>query len=67
MLLRKRFIIETVNEQLKNISYIAYTLRLRSVANFLANMLAGVAAYCRQPKKPSLRFSSQETSLLIAA
>lgn len=54
ILLRKRSIIETVNDQLKNISQVEHT-RHRSVCNFLVNMLGGLAAYCHQPKKPSLR------------
>ena len=53
LLLRKRAIIETINDQLKNISQIEHT-RHRSVANFLVNLVAGLIAYCHQPKKPSL-------------
>ena len=49
VLLRKRVIIETVNDQLKNISQIEHT-RHRSVSNFLVNTLCGIAAYMRQPK-----------------
>ena len=52
-LLRKRAIIETVNDQLKNISQIEHT-RHRSVYNFMGNLLCGLIAYCFQPKKPSL-------------
>jgi len=51
--LRKRAIIETVNDQLKNISQIEHS-RHRSPTNFLVNLLAGLIAYCHQPKKPSL-------------
>jgi len=53
LLLRKRSLIETVNDQLKNISQIEHT-RHRSAHNFLINLLAGIAAYGFQPKKPSL-------------
>lgn len=53
LLLRKRSIIETINDQLKNISQIEHT-RHRSAANFLVNLVAGLCAYCHQPKKPSL-------------
>lgn len=53
LLLRKRFIIETVNDQLKNISQIEHT-RHRKPANFAVNLVAGLVAYQRQPKKPSL-------------
>ena len=53
ILLRKRFIIETINDQLKNISQIEHT-RHRSVVNFMVNIVAGLAAYCHQDKKPSI-------------
>lgn len=50
---RKRTIIETVIHQLKNISQIEHS-RHRSPVNFLVNLMAGLIAYCHQPKKPSL-------------
>jgi len=53
ILLRKRAIIETVIDQLKNISQIEHS-RHRSVTSFLVNLLCGLIAYARQPKKPSL-------------
>jgi hypothetical protein len=53
LLLRKRAIIETINDQLKNISQIEHT-RHRSVSGFMLNLVAGLVAYCHQPKKPSL-------------
>jgi hypothetical protein len=53
LLLRKRSLIETVNDQLKNISQIEHS-RHRSVANFLVNLVAGLIAYTYQAKKPSL-------------
>jgi hypothetical protein len=56
ILLRKRSLIETVNDQLKNISQIEHT-RHRSPANFLINLLAGLVAYMHQPKKPSLKIT----------
>lgn len=55
ILLRKRAIVETIIDQLKNISQIEHS-RHRSPINFLVNLLCGLIAYCRQPKKPSLRF-----------
>ena len=61
ILLRKRAIIETINDQLKNISQIEHS-RHRSPANFLINLLSGLIAYCHQKKKPSLRIP--KTSLL---
>ncbi len=57
ILLRKRALIETVNDQLKNISQIEHT-RHRSVTNFMVNIVAGLIAYTWQPKKPSLDLSS---------
>ena len=53
LLLRKRSIIETINDQLKNISQIEHS-RHRSFVNFLVNLLSGLIAYSLQPKKPSL-------------
>ena len=53
LLLRKRTIIESVNDQLKNISQIEHS-RHRSVNHFIVNLLAVSAAYALQPKKPSL-------------
>ncbi len=53
LLLRKRAIIESINDQLKNICQIEHT-RHRSPLNFLVHLFAGLVAYCRQPKKPSL-------------
>ena len=66
ILLRKRSLIETVNDQLKNISQIEHT-RHHSVSNFLINMLGGLAAYSHQHKKPSLNFNGNRFSLAIAA
>jgi hypothetical protein len=51
--LRKRGLIETVNDQLKNIAQIEHT-RHRSPVNFLVNLVCGLIAYCHQPKKPSV-------------
>jgi len=65
LLTRKRALIETVNDQLKNISQIAHT-RHRSPVNFLVNLLAGLIAYTWQPNKPALKFSSAELALLPA-
>jgi hypothetical protein len=54
-LLRKRTIIETITDQLKNISQLEHS-RHRSVTNFMVNSLCALIAYCHQPKKPSLRW-----------
>lgn len=62
-LLRKRALIESVNDQLKNISQIEHS-RHRSVTNFMVNLVAGLAAYVLQPKKPSLNLQKNEHLLL---
>jgi len=53
LLLRKRAIIETIIDQLKNISQIEHS-RHRSVRNFFVNVLCGLIAYCHRPSKPSI-------------
>lgn len=63
LLLRKRSLIETVNDQLKNICQIEHT-RHRSICNFMVNVIAGLVSYCFQPKKPALKLSLHETRLL---
>jgi len=63
LLTRKRFIIETIVDQLKNISQIEHT-RHRSSTNFLVNLIAGLIAYTWQPQKPSLHLSENELALL---
>jgi len=62
VLLRKRALIECVNDQLKNISQIEHT-RHRSATNGIVNMLAAVVAYTFQPKKPALDLSTDPNSL----
>ena len=63
LLLRKRFIIETINDQLKNISQIEHS-RHRSPMNFLLNLFAALIAYQLQPKKPSLNFSRKQLATI---
>ena len=53
VMLRKRALIETVNDQLKNIFQIEHS-RHRSPLNFLVNTLAALVAYTYQEKKPAL-------------
>jgi hypothetical protein len=55
LLLRQRAIIETIIDQLKNISQIEHT-RHRSLTSFMTNLLCGLIAYCHQPKKPAIHF-----------
>jgi Transposase DDE domain len=53
ILLRKRAIIESVNDQLKNICQIEHS-RHRSRFNFLVNLISGLIAYSYHPNKPCL-------------
>ncbi len=64
LLLRKRFLIETITDQLKNISQIEHT-RHRSPANFAVNLLAGLIAYTLQPKKPCIRLPDKLSQLPV--
>ena len=63
LLTRKRFVIETIIDQLKNISQIEHT-RHRSTTNFIVNLIAGLIAYTWQAKKPSLHLSDKDMALL---
>jgi hypothetical protein len=51
VLIRKRAVIESIHDQLKNISQIEHS-RHRSPTNFLVNLIGGLIAYCHQPVKP---------------
>ena len=53
VLLRKRAIIETINDELKNIAQVEHS-RHRSFENFVVNMLGAIASYCFFPKKPCI-------------
>lgn len=53
MLLRKMAIIETVNDEIKNIAQVEHS-RHRAFHNFVVNLLSGIAAYCLFPKKPTI-------------
>ena len=53
IMLRKRSIIETINDMLKNVAQIVHT-RHRSISNFIVNLLAGIAAYAFYDTKPSI-------------
>ena len=50
-LLRKRSLVATVFDGLKNLCQIEHT-RHRSPMNFAVNLMAGIVAYCLQPVKP---------------
>src|SRR5512144_1798560 len=63
LLLRKRALIETINDQIKNIQQVEHT-RHRSAVNAMVNVLAALVAYTHQPCKPSLNISQNELKLL---
>jgi len=60
LLLRKRSVIETVNDELKNICQVEHT-RHRSISGFLLNIMGAIAAYSFFPKKPSIKKDIEET------
>lgn len=66
IMLRKRAIIECVNDELKNICKLQHT-RHRCINNFLLNIMSALAAYSFFPKKPSLNIKFQQTSQLLLA
>ena len=53
IMLRKRSVIETINDELKNVAQLVHS-RHRSLDNFLMNVLAVIAAYTFFDKKPSI-------------
>jgi hypothetical protein len=59
LLIRKRAVIETVVDQLKNISQIEHS-RHRSVINYFADIIAGLIAYTYREKLPSLDLRPDE-------
>ena len=63
--LRKRAVIETVNDELKNICSIEHT-RHRSVDNFVVNLISAMIAYNLMPKKPQMNIEIIDRSRLIA-
>jgi hypothetical protein len=63
LLLRRRAIIESVYDQLKNIQQLEHS-RHRSLTNALVNIAAALIAYTHQPHKPSLNLSQNDLKLL---
>lgn len=53
ILLRKRALIETINDELNYIAQIEHS-RHRFFNNFIANSLSTIAAYCFFEKKPAI-------------
>ena len=50
-MLSKRYIIETINDILKNTAQIVHS-RHRSVSNFIMNLISALGAYCFFDNKP---------------
>ena len=63
IILRHRALIESVNDELKNMAQVEHS-RHRSIANFLCNTFAAIAAYCYFPKKPSLNLQFEHSTQL---
>jgi hypothetical protein len=64
IILKKRALIETVNDELKNICQVEHT-RHRSFENFITNLLSGLIAYSFFPKKPSLNLDVIDNKRLM--
>lgn len=65
IMLRKRSVIETVNDELKNICQLEHS-RHRSFTNFICNIIAGLIAYSFLPKKPSIAYEKNNSIQLAA-
>jgi hypothetical protein len=63
LLLRKRAVVETVIDQLKNISQIEHS-RHRSVINYFTEILAGLIAYTYREKLPSLNLRGDQFAIV---
>ena len=65
MMLRKRYISETINDLLKNTAQIVHS-RHRSVANFIINIISALGAYCFFDNKPKAltRYVIEDTKQL---
>ena len=66
IMLRKRSIIETINDILKNVAQLVHS-RHRSLDGFLVNVLSSLAAYCRFDKKPAINidFELEEDNMQL--
>jgi len=57
ILLRKRAVVESVNDILKNTCQIEHT-RHRSFGNFITNLISGLIAYSFYPTKPNINIDN---------
>jgi hypothetical protein len=62
----KRFTIEVINDQLKNLSFIEHS-RHHSINGFTLNLMAGLVAYCLKENKPYHNLTDVERSAMIIA
>ena len=62
-LLRKRSVIETVNDELKTICQVENS-RHWSFGNFIANHISGLISYSFFPEKTAIKYQPVETNLL---
>jgi len=63
IMLRKRSVIETINDKLKNICSIEHS-RHRSFTNFITNLISGLIAYSFFPKKPAIKYEQTDSTQL---
>ena len=63
-MLSRRFIIETINDQLKNISQIEHS-RHRSINGFMLNLIGGLVAYCLKERKPTFNMTDVEYNMMV--
>lgn len=63
ILLRKRAVIETINDELKNICQVEHS-RHRSFGNFITNLISGLIAYSFFEKKPAIKYNPENSNQL---
>ncbi len=61
---RKRALVETVFDELKNLCQIEHTGH-RSLSNFAVNLLAGIVAYCLHPIKTRIKLRDCRDALTV--
>ncbi len=64
IILRRRALIETINDELKNICQVEHT-RHRSLDNFFANMMAGLIAYSYLLQRPSINVEFEQSAQIF--
>jgi len=65
ILLRKRSIIETINDQLKNVFQLEHS-RHRSLSNYMIDIVGSLVAYSYQEKKTSLNIRRDDLLSILA-